>query len=96
MSDQHQQIGDADIASLKEKLRAFCESLTPAEYAVLAGVVQRAASTLEDTEGFGEIKLDIPTPNYIPPPPPVYKLPEIVTFVAQDILGSTRPPATAG
>ena len=96
MSDQQQQIGDADIASLKEKLTEFCESLTPAEYAALAAVVQRAASTLEDTQGhyYGDIKIDIPTP--LPPPPPVNKLPELVTFVAQSVLGSTNPPATAG
>jgi hypothetical protein len=94
MSEQYEQIGDADIASLKEKLREFCESLTPAEYAALAAVVQRAASTLEDTAGFGDIKLNIPTP--LPPPPPVYKLPEIVGFVALNVLGSPIPPATAG
>lgn len=95
MGEQRQGVTDGDLESLREKLTRFCATLTPAEYAALGAVVERAAAAVADTRGhggFGEIKIDLPSPSIGPPPPaPAFKLPDMITFVARDLLGPARP-----
>lgn len=86
MSEQMKQhITEADVRSLTEKLARFCETLTPAEYTVLGAVVQRAASTVDDAQGYGGIKIDVYFSGLTPAS---FSIPGAVGAVAPDALKS--------